>query len=211
MHPASRSRRRHRRSSKKSTLGRLLGSEARAKILEALLLGSPARYYVRQLASRLGLPPTAVSRELAHLAELGVARREADGRRVYYEANPNAAGLSELRSLVLKLGGVAEVLRAALAEERASICWAFVFGSIAEGSATAASDVDLFVVGSIAPIELHERLRPISEALGRAINSHVLTPREFREKRARNPFVTRVLEGPKLQLIGNAPGAQATD
>src|ERR1043166_7156061 len=51
----------------KSTLGRLFGSEARARILTALLLGPQERYYVRDLAKRLALPPTAVSRELLTL------------------------------------------------------------------------------------------------------------------------------------------------
>lgn len=203
---------RNRGSGQKSTLGRLLGSEARAKILAALLLGSPGRYYVRQLAGRLALPATAVSRELAHLERLGLARREADGRRVYYEPNPDAGVLPELRSLVLKLGAVTDALRAALAERRASIRWAFIFGSLADGTGTAASDVDLFVVGSIGPIELHEHLRPVTDALGREINSYVITPREFRDrKRSRNPFVTRVLKGPKAELIGDASSAEAAD
>src|SRR5262245_12559588 len=66
MHNLSARQGRHSRQRKtgKSTLGRLFGSEARAKILTALLLGPDAQYYVRDLAHRLGLPPTAVSREL---------------------------------------------------------------------------------------------------------------------------------------------------
>ena len=63
-------------------LGRLLGSEARARVLSALLAGSPGRYYVRDLARRVGLPPTAASRELEHLARLGLALRSGDGRRI---------------------------------------------------------------------------------------------------------------------------------
>lgn len=193
-------------------LGRLLGSEARARVLSALLIGSPGRYYVRDLAKRLGLHPTAVSRELGTLERLGLIRREADGRRVYYEPNPRAAVLPDLRSLVLKLGGVAEALRTALGDKRSSIRWAFLFGSLASGDATAASDVDLFVVGEIRPMELNEHLRSVSELLGREINPFVITPGEFREKkRTRNHFVSRVLAGPKVELIGNARSAEAAD
>lgn len=175
-----------------------------------MLLGSPGRYYVRDLAKRVGLPPTAVSRELGTLQRLGLVRREADGRRVYYEPNPQAAVLPELRSLVLKLGGVAGALRAALTEKRSAIRWAFLFGSFAKGDATTASDVDLFVLGDIRPMELNELLRPVADALGREINPFVIAPAEYREKRrAQNRFVARVLAGPKLELIGDARSAEA--
>jgi predicted transcriptional regulator len=55
----------------RSTMGRLFGSEVRAKVLTALLLGSEERYYVRDLAMRLALQPTAVGRGLRTLERLG--------------------------------------------------------------------------------------------------------------------------------------------
>jgi DNA-binding transcriptional ArsR family regulator len=194
----------------KSTLGRLFGSEARAKILTALLLGPPERYYVRALAKRLGLPPTAVSRELLTLERLGLLRRRTEGRRLYCELNAGASAISELRVLVLKLGGVADGLRAALQDRRAAIRWAFIYGSMAAGRASAASDIDLFVVGDVDSIELAELLRPASAALGREINQYLVSPAEFREKqRAGYPFLSRVLAGPTLDLIGDARSVAA--
>jgi len=76
-------------------------------VLTTLLLGTEERYYVRDLARRLALQPTAVSRELITLERLGLVRRETDGRRVYCSMNPVASVLGELRGLVLKLGGIA--------------------------------------------------------------------------------------------------------
>lgn len=196
----------------RSTLGRLLGSEARARVLTSLLLGTEPRSYVRDLAQRIGLSPTAVSRELVTLERIGLARRVAEGRRVYCELNTEVAGLVELRGLVLKLGGIAEALRDALAHQASAICWAFLFGSMASGEEAASSDVDLFVVGAIRPIALNELLRPVAELLGREINPFVIAPGEFREKkRTRNHFVSRVLAGPKVELIGNARSAEAAD
>ena len=195
----------------RSTLGRLLGSEARAKVLSALLLGTEERYYVRDLAKRLDLQPTAVSRELLTLERLGLVRRQPEGRRLYCAVNPDASVLGELRALALKLGGVAEALRTALAQRRSSIRWAFLFGSIATGKETSASDVDLFVAGDIRPIALNELLRPVADTLGREINPFVITPAELREKkRTHNHFVSRVLAGPKLELIGDARSVEAT-
>ena len=196
----------------RSTLGRLFGSEARARVLTALLLGTEERYYVRDLAKRLALQPTAVSRELITLERLGLVRRQAEGRRVYCSLNPSASVLSELRGLVLKLGGITEALRAALAQQRSSIRWAFLYGSIASGGETASSDVDLFVVGDVRPMALSELLRPVADTLSREISPYVLTAAEFRHKRqTHNHFVTRVLAGPKLELIGDARSAEAAD
>ena len=183
----------------------MLGSEARARVLTTLLLGAPERYYVRNLAKRLGLPPTAVSRELVTLERLGLVRRHAEGRRLYCELNRNAAVLAELRTLVLKLGGVTDALRTALEGNESSIRWAFLYGSMASGSDTASSDVDLFVVGDVGSPELAELLRPTADMLGREINQYVLTAAEFREKRqSKHHFVTRVLAGSRVDLIGNA-------
>jgi predicted nucleotidyltransferase len=181
-------------------------------VLTTLLLGTEERYYVRDLARRLTLQPTAVSRELITLERLGLVRRETDGRRVYCSMNPVASVLGELRGLALKLGGIAEALRAALAQHRSSIRWAFLYGSIATGGETAASDVDLFVVGDIRPMVLNELLRPVTDTLSREISPYVLTTAEFKKKKhANNHFVTRVLAGPRLELIGDARSAEAAD
>ena len=196
--------------SPKSTLGRLIGSEARAKVLTAMLLGAVERYYVRDLAKRLDLPPTAVSRELLTLEQLGLVRRQSEGRRLYCELNREASVLPELRILVLKLGGIAEALRTALGKHQAAIRWAFLYGSMASGRDTTSSDVDLFVVGDVSSIELAELLRPTSDVLGREINHYLITPAEFREKRKTGQhFVSRVLAGPKVNLVGDARSVEA--
>src|SRR5258708_23185776 len=134
-----------RRAGRRSVLGRLLGSEGRAKVLEALLLGTRGRFSVRQLARRLNLPATAVSRQLLTLWQLGLVVRERDGRRVYYQPAPGAAAVADLRALMLKLGSVVEALRDALARQAGAIGWAFVHGSVAAG--TLAAGLHIFPLG----------------------------------------------------------------
>jgi predicted nucleotidyltransferase len=174
-------------------------------------LGAPERYYVRNLAQRLALPPTAVSRELLTLERLGLVHRRTEGRRLYCELNRQASIVPDLRTLVLKLGGIAEALRTALVGHGSAIQWAFLYGSMASGRSTASSDVDLFVVGEVSSIELAELVRPTAEVLGREINQYLITPAEFRAKRqARQHFVSRVLAGRKLDLIGDARSVEVS-
>jgi hypothetical protein len=69
------------------------------------------------------------------------------------------------------------------------------------------------VVGNASLEDIVGALYPAQEQLRREINPHVYSVAEFRRKvRARNPFLSRVLAGPKMFVVGNAddlgkPGA----
>jgi predicted nucleotidyltransferase len=95
------------------------------------------------------------------------------------------------------------LLAKALADSEVKV--AFVFGSIARGELHAESDVDLMVIGSIGLRRLTKLLSGMADQIGREINSHVLTPEEFIErKRKRDHFVTSVLSAPMLFVKGTA-------
>jgi len=80
---------------------------------------------------------------------------------------------------------------------------AFVFGSLAQGTEGAGSDVDLMVIGYVGLRELSRRLSGVSERIGREVNVHAFARREFRKRcRSREHFVTTVLAGPKLFVRG---------
>lgn len=83
----------------------------RQNILATLLLSPERRWYLSDLAQRLKVPPSSLQRELASLAEAGVLYREADGNRVYYQANPAFPLLPELQSLFAKTAGLADQVR----------------------------------------------------------------------------------------------------
>jgi predicted nucleotidyltransferase len=87
----------------------------------------------------------------------------------------------------------------------ATLLGAFVYGSIAAGTEQSDSDIDLMVVGQVAPAELALALRRARELLGREINPTVYTPAEFEKKQAANdPFLKQVLDKPRLFVIGNS-------
>src|SRR5947208_12383295 len=82
---------------------------------------------------------------------------------------------------------------------------AFVYGSVAKGADRAASDIDLMVISdSLTYGEVFGALERVATSVGRKVNPTVYTAAEF-SKRARteNAFVTRVLEQPKLWVIGS--------
>jgi predicted nucleotidyltransferase len=81
----------------------------------------------------------------------------------------------------------------------------FVYGSIPKGEDTAASDIDLMVVGDrLTYADLFAAVEDASARLGRKVSPTIYTPRELSKRRKQDAaFVTRVLAQPKLWLIGD--------
>lgn len=88
----------------------LFGKTRRAVL--AALYGHPGEaFYLRELVRATGVGLGAVEREVKKLTDAGVIRRTTRGRQVYYEANPECPIFPELRSLIAKTAGMADVLR----------------------------------------------------------------------------------------------------
>jgi uncharacterized protein len=147
----------------------------------------------------------AIQREVAQLTKAGLIRREARGRQVYFAANPDSPVYPELRGLLAKTAGVADVLRAALKPfiDNTTIILAFIYGSVASGKHGPGSDVDLMIIGDVTLSELVPILREVQGELGREVNPTVYRRREFQDSvRKRTHFIRRVLAGPKVMLAG---------
>lgn len=73
-------------------------------------------------------------------------------------------------------------------------------------SDTAASDIDLFVVADQLTLEnIYSALAPVEASLERKINPTLYTSGEFADRKAAgNAFLTRVLAGEHLVLIGDS-------
>ncbi len=96
----------------------------------------------------------------------------------------------------------------ALAAIEAKLDLAFIYGSIAKGTDTATSDIDVMVVGKdLLLSEVLQLLLPVESQLGRKINPTLYTPAEYKRRLAqKDSFLNRVLAQPVIQLIGEALG-----
>jgi predicted nucleotidyltransferase len=185
------------------TLDALL-PKTRQGILAATLVQPEKAWYASELAQRLGVPASSLQRELLDLCEAGILKTHKQGRMVYYQANRESPVFPDLRGLLLKTAGLVDVLAQALKPLARKMTMAFVYGSIAAGNEDSASDIDLMVVGQMAPEDLALPLRRARESLGREINPTVYTPAEFDRKRAANDsFLKQVLDKPRLVVIAN--------
>ncbi|NZA00946.1 transcriptional regulator [Ottowia beijingensis] len=172
----------------------------------AVLFGSPDRsFYANELIALARSGTGAVQRELASLLAAGLITVRDQGNQKHYQANAASPVFAELRGLVLKTVGLADVLRAALAPLAGQITMAFVYGSVARREDTAASDVDVLIVSdALGYAEVFGALESAAQTLGRAINPTLYTRAELARRRAQdNAFVTRVLDQPRIWLMGD--------
>lgn len=183
---------------------RSLFGKTRQTLLALLYARADEEHLQESLIQLAGLGRGTVQRELAFLAHAGVVRRTVRGRQVYFQANRDCPIYAELRGLIVKTVGVADVLRAALAPLAARIRVAFIHGSIATGTERRASDVDVMVIGEVSFAEVSDALGRAQEAIGREVNPSVYAPADFRAKAAaKQHFLRTVLKSDKIFLIGD--------
>lgn len=189
---------------KRTSLADALFSTVQQRVL-GYLFGQPERsFFATELIKLAGGGSGAVQRELARLADSGLVTITRKGTQKHYQANPASPLFAELCAIAQKTVGLAEPLRAALAPLAKRITAAFVFGSVAKRSDTAASDIDVLVLSdSVDYADVFAALQTAEAKLGRTVNPTVYTPANWRKKRKQgNAFVVKVAAQPKVFLIG---------
>lgn len=170
-----------------------------------LLFGNPDRsYYLNEIVRFAGVGIGTVQREVEKLSGAGLLTVKKIGNQKHYQANRQAPIYEELRGIVLKTFGIGDLLRQALAELAGQIKVAFVYGSIAKRTDTAGSDIDVMIIAdNVSYSDLFSALAAIEPKLGRSVSPTLYHPAEFQSKLASDSsFVTRVVEQPKIFLIG---------
>lgn len=172
----------------------------------ALIFGQPDRsFYTSELIERTASGSGAVQRELKRLASSGIATVTRIGNQKHYQANHDSPVFEELCNLVTKTVALVDPVREALASLADNIDLAILYGSVAKGTDTASSDIDILIVGDGLTLEdIYSVLAPVETDLDRKISPTLYTRKEFADRRAaNNPFLGRVLSGDHLTLIGD--------
>jgi predicted nucleotidyltransferase len=183
-------------------LAKILSSKARAEIFRLLFSGTGIELHNREIVRRSGLGETGIRKELHKLLKLDLLNSRIVSNRSYYSANTDHPLYIDIRNMVIKTSGLVDVLRDSLSDRRIFCC--FVYGSIASHEAKGSSDVDLIVIGNLGLRALTKLLTGVSEKIGREINPHVLTKKEFRDRiKKKDHFISSVMNSPKLLISGS--------
>ncbi|MGA3325917.1 MAG: nucleotidyltransferase domain-containing protein [Terriglobia bacterium] len=186
------------------SLASALFGRTRRAVLGWLYAHPDESFYLRELARNAGAGLGAVQREVKRLAEAGVIRRTVRGREVYYQADSRCPVFVELKGLIVKTWGLADILKSALGPLASRIRVAFVYGSFARRQERRTSDIDLMIVGEATFAEIVSALGPTQALTGRELNPTVYPPGEFQSKLvAGHHFLKGVVKAEKIFLIGD--------
>ena len=189
---------------KKKCIFEMLFSKTKRQIL-ALLYGNPDRsYYANEIVRTAGTGIGAVQRELEKSATAGLVTVKRIGNQKHYQANRESPIFEELRGIVTKTFGIADMLRDALTPFIERIRTAFIYGSAAREMDVPSGDVDVMIISDgLTYSDISPALEKAESFVKRKINPTLYSNNEFRRKLKKNDaFLTRVLEQPKIFMIG---------
>ena len=186
-----------------NNLSNILFSKARQAILSLLYSHVDEAFYLRQIVRTTGIGLGPAQRELKQLMDAGIIIRNVEGKQVYYRANKKSPIFSELRNIVMKTFGAADVIKQSLETVAGKIRVAFIFGSVARSTDGRGSDIDLMIIGKVTFGDTVSALSQAEEILKREINPVVYSVAEFKKRVAeKHFFITDVLERDKIFVIG---------
>jgi predicted nucleotidyltransferase len=190
---------------KDTSLSNALFSNVQQRVL-ALIFGQPERsFYTSEIVRSVHSGTGAVERELARLEQSGLVTVERIGNQKHYRANRESPIFDELRGIVLKTVGLADPLRQSLAPYLSKIIAAFVYGSVAKGTDTARSDIDLMVIGNdLTYADLYGGLQKAEQILRRPVNPTFLSVDDWKRKiSTKDSVIAKINAQPKLFIIGS--------
>jgi predicted nucleotidyltransferase len=188
----------------KKDLGTGLFGRSRRNILGLLFAHPDRAFYLREIIAATGAGTGQVQRELENLVSVGLVLREPRANQVYFRANAEAPVFDELKSIVAKTFGVADVVRDLLAPFAQRIQVAFIYGSVARAEDTARSDIDLMIVGDVMLSELANTLHEAETRLKRPVAPTIYEAQEFRDRvHGGQHFLSQVLKQPRLFVAGD--------
>jgi predicted nucleotidyltransferase len=187
-----------------------LFSKVQQRVLALIFGHSERSFYTSEIIRNVNSGVGAVERELSKLERSGLISVERLGNQKHYRANRAAPIFEELRGLVEKTVGLAEPIKKSFLPYADRIKSAFVFGSVAKGTDTAHSDIDLMVIGDdLNYADLYTAAQHTGIALGRKLNPLFLAPRDWHRKASDEGSVfNKISRSPKIFIIGSEEDLQ---
>ena len=161
-------------------------------------------YHVRGIVREIKEEINAVRRELERLENAGILKSEKRGNRLYYWPRPDYPFFNDLLSIVSKTTGLGvEIVKNKSKIGRVNHVM-FSGRFVRRKPRKREDDVDMLVVGEIVLPELAALIRREESKRGKEINYTVMSREEFDfRKKRRDPFLTGILAGSRIMIIGD--------
>lgn len=184
-------------------LERLFTSKTRVRLLEEFLLKPDAEFHIRELARMVGGIPIHVQEELKNLQLAGLLDSRKKGNMVLYKLRIASPIADDLKRIFLKTENIGkEILK--LLPGRDKIRYALVYGSVAKGTESASSDIDLLIIGDVDEDIILRSMQKIEHKIGRTINYILWTEKELAQKARQGITLLReVLKTRVIMIVGD--------
>lgn len=175
-------------------------SQPEQRLMGAVLAHPERDYGTLELLGIMGSSRGSGSTIINRWVDCGLLRERRVGNQRRLAVNTAFVLYPELRRMVLKTIGLTTPLAEALAPVASRISEAFVFGSIAAGTDTSQSDIDLAIVGDVDLFSVSPLLDSVEQHLGRQIHANVYGNDEWSSRE--DPVVKVIKAGPRIDLMG---------
>ena len=190
---------------KTTTIADALFTKTQQKVMGILFRKPDSSFYLNEIVGLANMGKGTIKRELEKMTAAGLLTLTHIGNQNHYQANPASPIYKELIAISRKTFGLSDVISKALIPAQHTIQYAFIYGSIAKGTDTASSDIDLMIIGDdLAYTDMMNLLIEAEKELQRPINPSIYSLEELKTKLQRkNSFLTRIMQQEKITLIGN--------
>lgn len=179
-------------------------SKARQRLLAYYFTNPKAQHHLRDLAERLGVDPSNLSKELRRLEHEGLFLSKVNGRQKYFRLNRQYPLYTEVRRIVEKTVGAVPLLAQSI-KSVGGIREAYLYGSFARNQQDAVSDIDVLLIGTPDAELLAQAIETLERQLGREINYTILTRKEFQSRLAhKDAFLENVWHNKRIPLVAPA-------
>jgi predicted nucleotidyltransferase len=171
----------------------LFKSKIRQKILSRFFADESRRFYINEMARLVNTTQGTCRRELNKLVDVGVLTTSKEGNLLYYQVNKQTPLYREFSAIIQKTIGIEAKLKSLLQGFK-GISYAFIFGSYAKREFKAESDIDVVIIGIIEEDSLIKVFKDVERAIGREINYHIYTGKEFKSKLRTDSFIKNIIK-----------------
>ena len=181
----------------------LFPSKSFVDILCLFVMHPQEEFYQTFISKFTGYAIVQVQRALKRLEAAELVSKHKSGNRVYYKTNREHPAFEDIKQALLKTILFGEKLKEALKPIENKIIFSFIYGSIAKGTDSKASDVDLFIIGDVKLRDISVSLGSLRGEIGREINISAYSKKQFLKKKEEgNNFISEVIASPKIWLLG---------
>lgn len=190
--------------SKISLLSHFFPSQTLIDVFLYFILKPSEDTYLARIVNSTDKALIQVQRTLKRLVDCGLVSKITRHNKTYYKADTRHIAYEEMRQLALQAKIFSEPFQTDLERLQDKIDFAFIYGSVASGSNTPESDIDLFFVGNLTHDDIRSFSFNLSRELVQEVNVIIFSSSRLEKLlEEKDPFITNVMQGSKIWLFGD--------